>query len=183
MSAQTPLFRVKAAGFGSIWREKNSPTVTGQYLLNTTGFVAGKKQVWSHIEVVTDSPSGQTTQSLGGFVRLNCNRQPPIIRFEDEVNRVFLCAGVEGIGTGKRRLLLHPPVAEPCEIDAFLVRLDSEKHGSIDFHKPPRFTGQIQLVSASCRNLVQEILLLMWTGSTVTTSLGELELPWILKRQ
>ena len=67
-------------------------------------------------------------------------------------------------------------------IDCYLVALDSAIHGSIDLPSQP-FSGHVQLVSASERGRAQQLLILMWPGSTVTTTLGRLELSWILERQ
>jgi hypothetical protein len=55
-------------------------------------------------------------------------------------------------------------------------------YGSIDLTSHP-FSGHVQLVSASERGRAQQLLILMWPYSTVTTTLGRLELSWILERQ
>jgi hypothetical protein len=144
--------------------------LTDTALMNTTGFVLGSREVrcWCSPET-------------SGVVRINCNRSRPIARYEDEVGGVFLSHGVQRSGR-ENRLLLHPRVSESLRIDCYLVALDSAVHGSVDLHSQP-FSGHVQLVSASERGRAQQVLILMWPGSKVTTTFGRLELSWILEHQ
>ena len=64
-------------------------------------------------------------------------------------------------------------ILSPC-IAQFTVQLTC--------HSQP-FSGHVQLVSASARGRAQQVLILMWPGSKVTTTLGRLELSWILEHQ
>jgi hypothetical protein len=144
--------------------------LTDTALMNTTGFVLGSREVrcWCSPET-------------SGVVRINCNRSRPIARYEDEVGGVFLSHGVQRSGR-ENRLLLHPRVSESLRIDCYLVALDSAVHGSVDLSSRP-FSGHVQLVSASERGRAQQVLILMWPGSKVTTTFGRLELSWILEHQ
>ena len=116
MTALRRQLLVKVAGFGSVWRSHRAPTVSHQYVLNTTGF---KKQ-WRHIEVAERTSKEIKQRELKGFVRLNCNREDPITAFEREIGKVFLSPGVERFGK-ENRLLLHPPIAIYDHVDAYLV--------------------------------------------------------------
>jgi len=161
---------VKWAGSGALWWSRPGATLTDTALMNTTGFVLGSREVrcWCSPET-------------SGVVRINCNRSRPIARYEDEVGGVFLSHGVQRSGR-ENRLLLHPRVSESLRIDCYLVALDSAVHGSVDLHSQP-FSGHVQLVSASERGRAQQVLILMWPGSKVTTTFGRSELSWILEHQ
>ncbi len=161
---------VKWAGCGSLWWHRPGATLARTALMNTTGFVHGSREVrcWC-------------TPETSGIVRLNCNRSRPIARYEDGVGGVYLSVGVVRAGA-QNRLLLHPRVSDRLPVDCYLVALQSAIHGSIDLSSHP-FSGHVQLVSASERGGAQELLALMWPGSTVMSTLGRLELSWILKRQ
>ena len=161
---------VKWAGCASLWWRRPGSTLADTALMNTTGFIHGSHEVrcWCAPET-------------GGFVHINCNRSRPITRYEDEVGEVYLSDGVVRAGA-ENRLLLHPRVSGLLPVDCYLVALYSAIHGTIDLPSQP-FSGNVQLVSASARGRAQQILILMWPGSKVTTTLGRLELSWILERQ
>ena len=161
---------VKWAGCGALWWRRPGVTLTDTALMNTTGFIHGSREArcWC-------------TPETSGFVRINCNRSRPITRYEDEVGGTYLSDGVVRAGA-ENRLLLHPRVSGRLPVDCYLVALHSELHGSIHLPSQP-FSGHVQLVSASERGLAQQFLILMWLGSKVTTTLGRLELSWILERQ
>ena len=164
------MLAVKWVGCGALWWSRPGATLAETAVMNTTGFVLGTREVrrWCSPET-------------GGIVRINCNRSYPIARYEDEVGGVFLSQGVQRSGQ-QNRLLLHPRVSERRRIDCYLVALDSAVHGSVDLPSRP-FSGHVQLVSASERGRVQQLLLLMWPDSKVTTTFGRLELSWLLERQ
>ncbi len=161
---------VKWAGCGALWWRRPGATPAATALMNTTGFIRGSRGVrcWCAPET-------------SGYVRGNCNRRRPITWYEDEVGGVYLSDGVVRVGA-ENRLLLHPRVNDRLPIDCYLVALQSAIHGSINLTSRP-FSGHVQLVSASARGCAQQLLVLMWPGSTVTTTLGRLELSWILERQ
>jgi hypothetical protein len=161
---------VKWAGCGSLWWRRPGATIADTALMNTSGFIHGSREArcWC-------------TPETSGFVRINCNRSRPIVRYEDEVGGVYLSDGVVRAGA-ENRLLLHPRVSDRLPIDCYVVALHSAMHGSIDLTSHP-FSGHVQLVSASERRRAQQLLILMWPYSTVTTTLGRLELSWILERQ
>jgi hypothetical protein len=99
------------------------------------------------------------------------------MRLAGFISRMELCEpGAEN------RFLLHPRVSGLLPVDCYLVALYSAIYGTIDLPSQP-FSGNVQLVSASARGRAQQILILMWPGSKVTTTLGRLELSWILERQ
>ena len=161
---------VKWAGCGALWWSRPGATLAEAAVMNTTGFVMGAREVrrWCSPET-------------SGIVRINCNRSYPIARYENEVGGVFLSQGVVRSGQ-QNRLLLHPRVSERRRINCYLVALDSAVHGSVDLPSRP-FSRHVQLVSASERGRVQQLLLLMWPDSKVTTTFGRLELSWLLERQ
>ena len=138
--------------------------------MNTTGFIHGSREArcWC-------------TPETSGFVRINCNRSRPITRYEEEVGGVYLSDGVVRAGA-ENRLLLHPRVSDRLPVDCYLVALDHNIHGSIR-QRSCAFSGRVQIVSVSERKGAQQVLVLMWPGSTVTTTLGRLELTWILEHQ
>lgn len=161
---------VKWAGCGSLWWRRPGATTAETALMNTTGFIHGSRKVrcWCAPET-------------NGIVRINCNRSRPIIRYESEVGGVYLSAGIARMGA-ENRLLLHPRVSDRLPVDCYLVALDHDIHGSIR-HLCSAFAGQVQLVAGSERNGAQQVLVLMWPGSAVATTLGRLELSWILEHQ
>jgi hypothetical protein len=161
---------VKWAGSGALWWCRLGATLADTAVMNTTGFVLGAREVrcWRSPET-------------SGIVRINCNRSRPIARYEDEIGGVFLSHGVVR-ASRENRLLLHPRVTERSRIDCYLVALDSAAHGLVDLRSRP-FSGHVQLISASGRGRAQQLLILMWPGSKVTTTFGTLELSWILERQ
>jgi hypothetical protein len=161
---------VKWVGCGSLWWRRPGATIADTALMNTTGFIHGSREArcWS-------------TPETSGFVRINCNRPRPIVRYEDEVGGVYLSDGVVRAGA-ENRLLLHPRVSDRLPVDCFLVALNHDIHGSIR-QRSGAFSGQVQIVSVSEREGAQQLLVLMWPYSTVTTTLGRLELSWILERQ
>jgi hypothetical protein len=161
---------VKWAGCGSLWWRRPGATLADSALMNTSGFIHGSREVrcWC-------------TPETSGFVRINCNRSRPIARYEDEVGGVYLSDGVVRAGA-ENRLLLHPRVSDRLPVDCFLVALNHEIHGSIR-QRSGAFSGRLQIVSVSERKRAQQLLVLMWPGSTVTTTLGRLELSWILEYQ
>jgi hypothetical protein len=161
---------VKWAGCGSLWWHRPGANIAGTALMNTTGFIHGSHEArcWC-------------TPETSGIVRLNCNRSRPITRYEEEVGRVYLTDGVVRAG-GENRLLLHPRVSDRHPIDCYLVALNHDVHGLIR-QRSHAFSGQAQIISVSERKGAQQVLVLMWPGSTVTTTLGRLELSWILERQ
>lgn len=163
---------VKCAGFGSVWWQRPGATLAHRAVMNTTGFVKGAEEVrcWCKPKL-----------KYGGVVRINCNRSKPITRYEDLIGEVYQSPGVVRVGI-ENRLLLHPKVSSHLPIDCYLVQLISGIHGWVNLASRP-FSEQVQFVSASKRYGQQEVLVLMWPGSTVTTTLGKLEVPWILKRQ
>ena len=161
---------VKWAGCGSLWWRRAGATLADTALINTTGFIRGARELrcWR-------------TQETSGIVRLNCNRSRPVTRYEDEVGGVFLSDGVVRAGA-ENRLLLHPRVSDRLPVDCYLVALYHDIHGSIR-QRSCAFSGRLQIVSVSERKRAQQLLVLMWPGSTVTTTLGRLELSWILEHQ
>jgi len=161
---------VKWAGCGSLWWRRPGATLADTALMNTSGFILGSREVrcWSAPET-------------SGFVRINCNRSRPVTRYEDEVGGVYHSDGVVRAGV-ENRLLLHPRVSDRLPVDCFLVALNHDIHGSIR-QVSGAFTGRVQIVSVSERKGAQQLLVLMWPGSTVTTTLGRLELSWILEHQ
>lgn len=164
---------VKIAGLGTIFWEKPGETVREQAVKNTTGFKRGRKDQLLYINEKTTN----------GMVRINCNSEGRIGRYADLIGTVYVSAGVERYGT-KNRLLLHPRLLHYADIDAYLVCLNSAKHGNLDFKTlVSPFIGNVQLISASEKKGTQEVLLLMWSGSEVKTSLGRLGLSWILCNQ
>ena len=164
------MLAVKWAGCGSLWWHRPGANIAGTALMNTTGFIHGSHEArcWC-------------TPETSGIVRLNCNRSRPITRYEEEVGRVYLTDGVVRAG-GENRLLLHPRVSDRHPIDCYLVALNHDVHGLIR-QRSHAFSGQAQIISVSERKGAQQVLVLMWPGSTVTTTLGRLELSWILERQ
>ena len=161
---------VKWAGCGSLWWRRPGATLADSALMNTSGFIHGSREArcWC-------------TPETSGFVRINCNRFRPIARYEDEVGGVYLSDGVVRAGA-ENRLLLHPRVSDRLPVDCFLVALNHDIHGSIR-QRSGAFSGRLQIVSVSERKRAQQLLVLMWPGSTVTTTLGRLELSWILECQ
>jgi len=161
---------VKWAGCGSLWWCKPGTTLADTALMNTTGFVHGSRQsrCWCAPEI-------------SGLVRINCNRSRPVTRYEEEVGGVYFSDGVVRAGA-ENRLFLHPRVSDRLPIDCYLVALNHDIHGSVR-QRSHAFSGQVQIISVSERKGAQQVLVLMWPGSTVTTTLGRLELSWILERQ
>jgi hypothetical protein len=161
---------VKWAGCGSLWWRRPGATIADTALMNTSGFIHGSREArcWC-------------TPETSGFVRINCNRSRPIVRYEDEVGGVYLSDGVVRAGA-ESRLLLHPRVSDRLPVDCFLVALNHDIHGWIR-QRSGAFSGRLQIVSVSERKRAQQLLVLMWPGSTVTTTLGRLELSWILEHQ
>jgi hypothetical protein len=161
---------VKWAGCGALWWRRPGATPAATALMNTTGFIRGSRGVrcWC-------------TTETSGFVRINCNRSRPITRYEDEVGGVYLSDGVVRAGA-ENRLLLHPRVSDRLPVDCYLVALNHDIHGSIR-QRSGDFSGRVQIVSVSECKRAQQLLVLMWPGSTVTTTLGRLELSWILEHQ
>lgn len=161
---------VKWAGCGSLWWTRPGARLADTALMNTTGFIHGSREArcWCAPET-------------SGFVRINCNRSRPITRYEEEVGGIFLSDGVLRTDA-ENRLLLHPRVSDRHPIDCYLVALNHDVHGSVRL-RSHAFSGQAQIISVSERKGAQQALVLMWPGSTVTTTLGRLELSWILERQ
>lgn len=161
---------VKWAGCGALWWRRPGVTLTDTALMNTTGFIHGSREArcWC-------------TPETSGFVRINCTRSRPITRYEGEAGGVYLSDGVVRAGA-ENRLLLHPRVSNRLPVDCYLVALDHNIHGSVR-QRSCAFSGRVQIVSVSERKGAQQVLVLMWPGSTVTTTLGRLELTWILERQ
>ena len=167
---------VKCAAFGSFWWERPGATIADRAFMNTTGFTPKKNTPKKKVRCWC-KPKCQ----YGGIVRINSNRPDLITRYEDLIGDVCRSPGVVRSGS-ENRLFLHPQVRRRSRIDCYLVRLASAQHGFVNLESGP-FAGQIQLVSASKRQGQQEVLILMWPSSSVTTTLGKLELSWILKHQ
>jgi hypothetical protein len=160
---------VKCVSFGSLWWERPGDTIANRAVMNTTGFSPREVRWWC-----------EPTILYGGVVRINSNRPNLIIRYDDLIGECYRSDGVVRNGN-ENRLFLHPRVSTTFPIDCYLVRISNARHGFVNLDSHP-FTGQIQLVSASKRYDQQELLLLMWPGSAVTTSLGRLELACLLNK-
>ena len=175
LNPSLPHFTVKCAGLGSLWWVRPGAQVRHMALINTTGFVFGSKDVHCYFD----------DKKTAGKVRFNCDRIPPITRFENEIGGVYSSEGVTRQGS-ENRLLLHPRIGDNRPIDCYLIAIDSAIHGLVDLNST-FFSGRAQLVSASqgrhLQQVVQQVLVLMWPGSSVTTTHGRMELSWIVEHQ
>ena len=99
------------------------------------------------------------------------------MRLAGFISRMELCEQVQRTG-----FFFTRESAIAFRLTAILSHCIAQFHGSIDLPSQPS-PDMSSSFQSSERRRAQQILVLMWPGSTVTTTLGRLELSWILERQ
>lgn len=173
-----PHLTVQCAGLGSLTWVRPGEGLRHKAMLNTTGFKVRSRELRNYCD----------RERSAGVVRFNCDRTPPIIYFTDVIGDVYRTNGVERVGT-QNRLCLSSPVSNRLQIDCYLVaiNLTCGETGLINWRhdrgQQHFFSGRVHLISASEIGHRQQLLVLMWPGSLVTTTHRRLELSWILEHQ
>jgi hypothetical protein len=160
---------VYCCSFGSVWWLR--PGIGGDEMaryssraaiFNTTGFMSGSRmrRLWM----------------IAGVVRINVGMHQDARNEQAFMGRTFESAGLEHRG-GWNRLLLGGRSMKRRKEHFLLIRADSDCVGRIDFGEQWHSQG-VGIAAASARRGVQETLLLMKPGATITTGKGVWEATW-----
>lgn len=156
---------VQIVNTGSYWWDRTRDTIYQSCVYNTTGFcgATNQKRCWMR----------------AGVVRFNRNDKRAPNDYRQIQGMIFASRGPHPFGE-QTRLLLHPRLDDNARIDAYLVCIDSTRHGRIHFRSNWKTPDVMLIASSSQGRKRQETLILMGPNGRIQTSRGVLDLPWLM---
>jgi hypothetical protein len=166
---------IRLVSFGSLWSVKSpGETICEKAIFNTTGFMPGK---------LHPGKGNLPATTIKGRVRFDRAYSSKVGNYEEEKGAIYESPGFERFDPGdgwENRVLFRHRQNNKARVDAFLVRIDSRIHGRIDFSCAWK-TRNVKVIAASSRGQYQETLVLMGPNGKITTSIGVLELSWLIE--